>query len=355
MKILVILLKRIGDALIALPVCGSLRKTYPEARIDYMLYDDIAPLFRDHPVIDNVITLSAEERSRPLKYMRKILSIRRTGYDVVLDLKSLPSGTFATFLSGARQTVGFDRPRSRGWVYKTRVPRRVPGTNAVDKRLRVLEGLGWSIQRDTRISVRLPEPEVQRMHSRMTAAGVDMDRVVLLFHITASRARKTWPMDCFVAVMEHCQRRYAAQMVMSWGPGEHGYVQEAASRLRHASDAYTSVATTDIRELAALAANCDMFVGNDSGPRHIAEAVGTPTLAVFAPLEKKTNWMPTLNERNQGVDLSDVMELSAEQDRDSLPGIKENPERYYRMITPAIVIERLDRMLAPLLAAKAQH
>ena len=353
MKILVIQLKRIGDAVVSLPVCSSLRRTFPGARIDYMLYDHVAPLFHDHPDVDNVIIVTREERRRPLRYLRKIMAIRRTRYDIVLDLKTLPASALTTYLSGAAVRIGFDRPRSRAWAYAKTVPRHVAGLNTLERRLQLVRALDTAVRIETDFHISLDEEELERMRRRMRAAGIDWQRPVLLFDITSSRGYKTWPLDYFVSLMATCLDRYRAQIVLSWGPGEKDYVEHAARQLGDRDDVHTEIQTQDVRELATLARHCDLLVGNDSAPRHIAEAVGTPTLAIFSPRTAKQQWMPTLDERHQGVDLGDALGAADAGWREEITDVAANLEHYYRMITPEIVIARLERMLPPLLQSKS--
>ncbi len=352
MKILVIQLKRIGDAVVSLPVCSSLRRTFPEARIDYMLYDHVAPLFINHPDIDNIVAVTREERRRPLRYLAKILQLRRTGYEIVLDLKTLPASALTTLFSGAKLRIGFDHPRSRAWVYDVTVPRRVEGMNAVERRLQLLGGLGRPIETVSGFSIYLGDTEVAAMRQRMAAAGVDFDGPVLAFDITSSRPYKTWPLDYFVALMRGCIADYGAQAVLTSGPGERRYVEDAARQVGNAHAVVSGVETTDVRELAALISNCDILIGNDSAPRHIAEAVGVPTLAVFSPRTSKHQWMPTLNALHQGVDLGDALHIQDKNWKKAVSDVNANLEAYYRMITPEVVRERLDSMLPPLLASK---
>ena len=87
-KILIVRFKQIGDSLLATPICESLRKTYPDARIDYVVYDHIAPLFEGHPAINNVISITKEERKNPLKYVAKVWKVTRLKYDIIIDYYS---------------------------------------------------------------------------------------------------------------------------------------------------------------------------------------------------------------------------------------------------------------------------
>ena len=114
MKIIVIPLKQIGDCIVALPVCESLKKTYPYAEIDIVLYEHIVGIAENNPCITNIISISKADRKNPFKYIKKRTDLRKRKYDISIDpLTIYPSGTVGLF-SGAKIRIGFnsniDRP-----------------------------------------------------------------------------------------------------------------------------------------------------------------------------------------------------------------------------------------------------
>ena len=72
MKILVVRFKQIGDSILASPMCNTLKKTFPDAEIDYVLYEHVSPIFKNHKYIDNVISITKEEQKNPFKYIAKV-------------------------------------------------------------------------------------------------------------------------------------------------------------------------------------------------------------------------------------------------------------------------------------------
>ena len=113
MKILVIRLKQIGDSVLALPLCKSLRKTWPDAEIHYLLYEHIAPLFTHSPAIDKVQVFTADERRHPVQYLKKVLALRREKYDLVIDIMAAPAPSPAAQIAhpGGWETAGNPRRR----------------------------------------------------------------------------------------------------------------------------------------------------------------------------------------------------------------------------------------------------
>ena len=106
-KILIVRFRQIGDSVLASPICNTLKKTYPNSEIDYVIYDHIAPLFENHHAIDNVISITKEERKNPLKYIVKAWKVTRKKYDIIIDIMSTPkSEVFTLFGRSAKYRIG---------------------------------------------------------------------------------------------------------------------------------------------------------------------------------------------------------------------------------------------------------
>ena len=344
MKILVIRLKQIGDALISLPVCKSLRQTLPEAQIDYLVYEHIAPLFNNHPAIDNVLIITPEQRRNRWKYFQKMREIRRARYDMVIDLLTVPITVLMTRFSGAKWQIGFDKGKWRSQLYKTPVPHLDTGSS-LEAKLSILKGLPFDVETIRSFDVVLENHEIEAMRHRMTSTGIPTDRPVLLFSPVSRLAFKNWPDDHFASVVDYCLDQYDAHAVMVWGPDEQAEVKALAQKSKHQDRVCTSIHTKNLRELAALAKNCVLFIGNDSGPRHVAEAVGIPTFTIFSPPIGKHAWLPHKGVCHQGVDMCDALDIDVSTWGKRVKEFHQQRDYFYRKITPELVIDRLNPML----------
>lgn len=347
MKILVIRLKQIGDALISLPVCKSLKQTLPDAQVDYLVYEHIAPLFQRHPAIDNVLTITPEDRHNRWKYLKKMHAIRKARYDMVIDLLTVPITVLMTRYSGARWQIGFDKGKWRSRLYKTPVPH-PSAASSLDAKLSILKGLPFETKVVRTFDVVLSQGEIDQMRRRMTLAGIPPGRSVLLLSPVSRLALKNWPEDYFVRVVDYCIEHYDVHTVMIWGPGEQKAVQALASKVKQPASVCATIETRSLRELAALARNCALFIGNDSGPRHVAEAVGTPTFTIFAPPIGKHAWLPHQGTHHQGIDMCDVLEIDEQTWARRVGEFHKERDHYYRKISPELVIAKLDPMLVAL-------
>lgn len=344
MKILVIRLKQIGDALLSLPVCSSLKRTYPHAQVDYLVYEHIASLISNHPDIDNILTITEDERKNVTLYIKKVLELRRRKYDIAIDLITVPASAIICYLSGAARRIGFAHRKTRSFLYKTKVPHPKTG-NTVNAKLSILSALGEGVQYERSFKLYLEKWEVVTMRQRLVDNGVRMDKLLLFFPATSRRGYKYWPAEYFARVIDYCRKTYDAQIIFNWIPGEEkAFVDDLVKRLQDRSGIYADI-QCNLRKMAALIANCDLVVGNDGGPIHIAVGVRTPSLAIFSPLNSKDAWLPEDHQWHQGIDIKDVLGISEAQRRGMNEELTKNLERYYRKITPEIVIAELDRMI----------
>lgn len=353
MKILVIRLKHIGDALLSLPVCESLRRTFPQAQIDYLLYEHIAPLFKNHPAVDNVVTITPVDRKFMLGYFTKLLALRRERYDLVVDLITVPISVFITVFTGATEQIGFDKGKWRSRLYKTRVPHD-RGSGWLESKLAILAGLTHPVVVDRTVRICLDPAEIEAMQQRMQAAGVDTDKPVIMFSPISRLSLKNWPAEYFVQLIRQVLTDNDVQGILIWGPGEGDNVRAIADRLQLPEKLFANIETRDLRQLAALAANCALFVGNDSGPRHVAEAVGTATFTIFPPDVRKTAWSPKLDSRHRALDMTDVLNIDDTEWLAQAAGFHRDLEGYYRRITPGLVYEKLKPILAEILLPPVQ-
>jgi lipopolysaccharide heptosyltransferase II len=258
-----------GDLCIALPVLEHLARHAPGARVDFLAEEPYARLLVGDPRLAEVI---AVPRKPPAAESARLFArLARGGYDLVLDLFCNPRTAVWTAATGARLRVGY---RGKGW--RSAVYNRHPvheGKSAVRWHLASIAALGWPVDADAVPQLPMRADEIAAMRARF---GLDSDSRLVAIHPGARWPTRQWEPSRYAEVA----RRAAAEarVLVVGGPGE----EDLARGIAEASGAgVTAVTGLDLRELAALLACCDAFVGPDSGPVHIAVAVGTPTVGIF--------------------------------------------------------------------------
>ena len=299
MKILVIRFRQMGDAILATPLLSTLRANYPDAQIDFILNERIAPLFEGHPAISRIIPFSDQERHSVLTYIRKVWrTVHLTHYDAVIDMRStVNTMLFALFSLRSRWRVGIRKPYTWG-AFNHRFEGCEDDESMIDHNLKLaLPLLMEGARKDRNLSLAITEKEQQNFRQYMEQQGIDFRRPVILVGVTAKLAHKTWAEDKMTEVL--CRFIAACpqwQLIFNYAPG-----QEAENARRifsniadkvDVSSVFLNIEAKSPRQLAAMAANCTAYFGNEGGARHIVHAMGRPSLVICSPGASKTTWLP---------------------------------------------------------------
>jgi heptosyltransferase-2 len=196
------------------------------------------------------------------------------------------------------------------------------------------------------MTIAVPRQLKTDFRQRMIDAGIDPLRPVFVFAVTAKLKFKKWRTDQIAEVAEHCLRCFDAQIVLNYGSeSELEDVQGFHAKMQQNPNIFTSLHTNDLMELAALISNCQLYIGNEGGPRHVAHAVGVPSVSVFSPSSKKAEWLPSNSRAHQGVEWDDLVDKTKEEKTSIHAGLEIGREQYlelYNMITAQPVIELVD-------------
>jgi lipopolysaccharide heptosyltransferase I len=280
-KILIVRLGSLGDLVHTLPAISAIRRAFPGAEIDWLVDAAHADFLSLVPVISGTVLLRDRTAAGWFEVRR---AMKRRGYDVAMDFQGLLKSAALGRLSGARRVVGFDRKSLReaaaAPLYTDRVPpAEGEGRHVIDKNLRLAAALGAPIDR-----VEFPLQE-----RPSTALAMIRDRVPGLFALVnpgAAWPNKRWPPASFGAVARWLAERHAIRSVVLWGPGEEDLAREVVAA---SSGAAVIAPFTDVSDLVAISRHARLFLSGDTGPLHIAAAVGTPVVGLFGPTDPCRN------------------------------------------------------------------
>lgn len=292
-RVLIIRVGAMGDVLHALPAVTALRRWQPRCELDWVVDPRWAPLLVDEtgrgPIVSRV--LLAETRlwsRRPLSLgtRRSIAGLRRMlrerHYDMAVDVQGTLRSSVLGWFADAEHLAGFADPRERvaGFFYNPRLPRR--GTHVVEQGAALLgESLGGVLE---------PTPPVLPTSAAANAWAANLvettlkgERFVLLSPTAGWRA-KQWPVESFATLARELRDAGFAVLVNAMDDAD-----PIARAVAGASADAARVVVCGVRELIALTQCAASVVGGDSGPVHLAAAVGTPVVALFGPTDPARN------------------------------------------------------------------
>lgn len=338
MKILVVRFKQIGDSILASSMCNTLRETFPDAQIDYVLYEHVVPIFKNHKNIDNIISISKKEQKNLFKYIKKVWDITRTKYDIVIDIMSTPkSELFTLFSPNAKYKIGRKKKR-RGYTYTHKIEEAKDAKDKVDKFLKMLKPLEkeYDVKYVRDFSINITEDEKEYLKEKMEKAGVDFTKPVFACSVTTRVPSKLYPVDNMVKIIKTLLNDIKElQIVFYYAPDQKEFVTSVHRELLdNDKRIFSNIQTASIRELAMLLKNCDMFFGNEGGPRHLAQALDIPSYAIYFPESDKKEWLPYTNDKHQGIISGELGKQEEGMTRDE----------FYRLITPEIVVNGVEKL-----------
>jgi ADP-heptose:LPS heptosyltransferase len=287
------------------PLLRALRRSYPEARLSYLVEADAAPVVRNNPHLDYVIVAP---RTRGWRRIADDVALarrlRRERFDLALDLHGGPRAAWLTWASGARERIGYDI-NGRRWMY-TRVAHRAPDLrprHSVVNQWDLLEAIpGWpggaaDPERDA-AEMPLDAEADARMGARLAAAGIGPEDEVVVLHVSAGNPFRRWPEPFFAETAGALAAVPRRRLVLSSGPSD----REAAMRIGAAARGripagggrIVDLGEFDLQELRALIERSRLFVGGDTGPLHMAAATRTPVVGIYGPTlsARSAPWRP---------------------------------------------------------------
>ncbi|MGL4987749.1 MAG: glycosyltransferase family 9 protein [Cetobacterium sp.] len=340
MKILVVRFKQIGDAILSSVICKSLKATYPNAKIDYVLYEHVAPLFQNQLYLNKVISITKAEQQNPFKYVKKVWEVTREDYDLVIDIMSTPkSELFTLFSRKAKYKIGRMKPK-RGYSYTHKIPEPSSEFDKAEKFLKMLVPLsedGVDVKLDKNYSLTFLESEMNELKERMVKAGVDFKKFIIPLAINSRRESKVYPIELMKELAQKILATFDCQIILYYSPEEMAFAKKFHEDLNFDKRIISDIKTKSIRELGALLGNCDLFVGNEGGPRHLAQALDIPSFAIFSPGSKKRDWLSKNNFRHEGIEPKDIL--------DEVEYEKLSYDEKYRVMTPDRILEEIKRKI----------
>lgn len=258
-KILVFSFSFIGDAILSTAVISPLRQRFPDAKITFLVGPRPFDLLAADPQIDQVLVYdNLGEHAGWRGKIRLIEFLRREKFDLVVDLRD---SLWSRFVGGKHWGM-----RIRGG-----------DIHAVTRYLDVLQQHGLNVD-GARPQLQLTAQMLTECDAFLTENGVDRRRVLVGIHPGGNWVYKLWGPESFAQIADRLCENWNAQILLFAGPNER-QLQGQVANLMHQRP--ICVRQDDLCQIAALIAACDFYIGNDTGPMHIAVAVGTPIIAIF--------------------------------------------------------------------------
>ena len=276
--ILLIKPSSLGDIVHAMPTCAAIRRAYPKARLTWLVKRQWAGLVERIDGVDRVWPVDSTLKG----WLSEVPSLRAEGFDLIVDLQGLFRSAAIGWLSGSPLLVGFANGREGSpWFYSRRVTVPQLDMHAVDRYLLVAKAVGAAESGAPEFRFRLPQTDYEEVDGLLSRSGVQPGTSWVALNVSARWPTKRWPAASFAEVADRLQQEGYGAVVMIGGPDERADVVAVSGMMK--TPAVDLSGATTIGLLPALLSKAALLITNDSGPMHIAAAVGTPMVALFGP------------------------------------------------------------------------
>lgn len=295
-RILVIRLDLIGDLVLTMTLVRALKRTYPGAEIDLMAVPVSAKIVRHDPDLARVIEYDPNIWRRPralfsLKNWRALRALLHTLHESRYDLAISVFGQWAgvaAVLSGAKRRLGFGRESYPGFMTDS-----VPGwhwkagerKHEVDYCLELARGAGAVTDAADRVPHLYVDPQTRQECDQLLAReGIGPDALLVACHVSSNNGQsKRWPLSHWATLIDRLICEEGVSVVLTGAPDDLPLIEWVMERTRERP--VNLAGKTSLAQLAALLQRADLFISGDSGPMHIAGAVGTPLIAIHGPTD----------------------------------------------------------------------
>jgi 3-deoxy-D-manno-octulosonic-acid transferase/heptosyltransferase-1 len=290
MNILIVKLSAIGDVIHTLPSLAALRRCYPQAHISWVVEEAASDLLIDHPMLNRVLVSRRKRWIGDLRsgrnggtVLREITGFVRTlrdrPYDLVIDFHGLFKSAVFVLLSRGKRRLGYDSMQEgSGLFLNEKIPEDMT-KHAVERYLDFPRHLGCDVSRPE-FPIALQESHFRRVRELLAEKKVDTERGFVGVSPVAYWATQLWDEAKFAALCDLIVTELGLPVVFT---GERSEGPIARIRALMQAPSASVAGETSLRELAALYRTASVLLTTDSGPMHLAAAVGTPVVALFGP------------------------------------------------------------------------
>jgi lipopolysaccharide heptosyltransferase I len=288
-QFLIVRLGSLGDVVHGIPVAAALRREFPHGRVDWMVDPRYTELLDLVEVVDRSIPIDPRDAfgNSWRGFFDTIRELRHFHYDAVIDLQGLLKSAALARAVGARRTIGFPRAHLRerfASLLYSETPDPGTATHVVYKNLALLAALG--------VQDRRPQFPIAVRHSAIVESVLSrLPDGYVLINPGAAWPNKQWPAARFGATAASIHQSHGLRSLVLWGPGEQSLAHDVVAASGGAADV---APPTTIVDLVGVARAARLMISGDTGPMHIAAAVGTPLVTLFGPTRPERNgpWGP---------------------------------------------------------------
>lgn len=301
-KFLILRLSAVGDVIRTLPAAKALRERYPFSSITWIVEEPSQAFLESQPEVDEVILFPRKRWTKGIKSLRGIWGtigetrrfvkdLRKRKFDVALDFHGILKSGLLSFLSGAPKRIGYDRGSTKEGNFlfsnvKVKLPKE--RISRFERNLALLKGMELEV-RELKYSLHIPPADREYVASFFKASLGSFRRPLIAIHpgTSAKAIFKRWMPGQYAQLADRLVRELKASVLFTWGHGELEWVEGIRKEMKEPS--LLGPKTESLTRLGEVYRNCDLYIGGDTGPMHIASLMGIPAVVIYGPTDPIEN------------------------------------------------------------------
>jgi len=293
MKILVIQQKMIGDVLASSIICNNLRRAYPDAQIDYLVYPFTAPIVENNPNIDNILLFEDKFRNHKKELFLFLMKIRNRKYAIVIDAYGKIESHLIVAFSGAKKKIGLHKWHTP-LLYSNTVEELSKATTnagtAIENRLNLLKPLDLKISIDNKPRLFLNKAEIE--NGKRILAEIDFSKKLYMIGVLGSDPTKSYPFPFMAKLLDSIVAETDASLLFNYIPSQTKEAKEIYNLClaKTQKNIKINIVPGSIREFLSITYHCNALIGNEGGAVNMAKALDIPTFTIFSTWIIKEAW-----------------------------------------------------------------
>ena len=291
-----------GDVIRTLPAVKALKEHAPSSLITWIVEEPSQAFLESQPEVDEVMLFPRKKWTKGIKSLGGIWGtigemrgfvkdLRRRKFDVVLDFHGILKSGILSFLSGSPKRIGYDRRSTKEGNFlfsnaKVKLPRE--RISRFDRNLALLQGMGLELK-ELEYSLHIPSRDREYVTSFFKASSASLNKPLIAIHPgTSPKALfKRWMPDRYAQLADRLVRELNASVLFTWGDGELEGVEGIRKQMKEPS--LLGPRTESLTQLGEVYRNCDLYIGGDTGPMHIASFMRIPAVVIYGPTDPIEN------------------------------------------------------------------
>lgn len=284
-SVLVISLKRVGDAVLSIPTFRAIKQSLPKSQVTVFASSYISDILERIPEVDAVVPYKKD--SSFLKKAKQLRKLAYNAFDLAVDLTCdhTLEAAWLAWLSKAKFRVGYDTWK-RGFLFNQPAKHEAESIHAAQEILNIVRSIGLEAK-DQSLAISAAQEEMDTVQKYLRKKGVKDKDLLVGIHPGGYYPTQRWLTERFAELAEQLIARHKAHIILMGGPAEEDILRQVAADMTSQPLIFLD---QPLSSLLALLQTCHLLICNNSGPLHMAAALGTPTVSTMGPTLPERWW-----------------------------------------------------------------